>query len=383
MFGKSKENPMEKDDKKKKLSKPKSTSSVINTNPQLPGVNEEGSTVAKDPIVEKVLSLTQRRERALAMRKNKVKIERAKELAKTRFAPDTRLKKRAQEMARNIVRRKFAGERGAEYATLSPSDKMNVDRLIDKKVGLIKKIAERLFPRVKKAESQRLASIQTGKAAVKGGALGKSPLMQSVDISLQRKAEKSGIPLEIISEVFNRGVSSWTPDMLHTAEQHAFHRVNSYIAGGKARDMDSDLIEAEVWDKPNPVQKAGKSSKLSPAAKAKAKARAKAAGRPYPNMVDNIWAARNEEMTNEGIIGDALKSAVAQTLTKQGGTIGDSIAKKLLQKKKTNEEIAIETKPKLKDKTVKREIASIPQKTMDPMSESRKEMIKKIKKVLK
>lgn len=381
---------MEKDDKKKKLSKPKSTSSVINTNPQLPGVNEEGSTVAKDPVVEKVLSLTQRRERALAMRKNKVKIERAKELAKTRFAPDIRLKKRAQEMARNIVRRKFAGQRGAEYATLSPSDKMTVDRLIDKKVGLIKKLADRLMPRVKKAEVQRLAAVNSGKAAVKAGALGKSPLMQSVDISLQRKAEKSGIPLEIISEVFNRGVSSWTPDMLHTAEQHASHRVNSYIAGGKARDMDSDLIEKEVWDKPNPVQKAGKSSKLSPAAKAKAKARAKVAGRPYPNMVDNIWAARNEEVeqANEGIIGDAVKGAIAQTLSKHG-TLGSELAKRITaKKKKTNEETAVETKPKLKDKTVKREIASIPQKSgTDPMAEaacgSRRETLKKIKKVLK
>jgi hypothetical protein len=49
--------------------------------------------------------------------------------------------------------------------------------------------------------------------------------------------------------------------------------------------------EAEVWDKPNPVKK---HEKLSPADKARAKARAKAAGRAYPNMVDNIWAARNE-----------------------------------------------------------------------------------------
>jgi hypothetical protein len=48
----------------------------------------------------------------------------------------------------------------------------------------------------------------------------------------------------------------------------------------------------EVWDKPNPVKN---SEKLSPAGKARARARAKAAGRPYPNMVDNIWAARNEE----------------------------------------------------------------------------------------
>lgn len=48
----------------------------------------------------------------------------------------------------------------------------------------------------------------------------------------------------------------------------------------------------EVWDKPNPVKK---HDKLSDSGKARARARARAAGRPYPNMVDNIWAARNEE----------------------------------------------------------------------------------------
>lgn len=47
----------------------------------------------------------------------------------------------------------------------------------------------------------------------------------------------------------------------------------------------------QVWDKPNPVKN---HSKLSPEDKARARARAKAAGRPYPNMVDNIWAARHE-----------------------------------------------------------------------------------------
>lgn len=53
------------------------------------------------------------------------------------------------------------------------------------------------------------------------------------------------------------------------------------------------MEEANVWDKPSPVKN---HEKLSPSAKAKAKARAKAAGRPYPNMVDNIWAARNEDV---------------------------------------------------------------------------------------
>ena len=55
----------------------------------------------------------------------------------------------------------------------------------------------------------------------------------------------------------------------------------------------------EVWDKPNPKAERGDSEKLSPAAKSRARARARAAGRPYPNMVDNIWAARNDQAVME------------------------------------------------------------------------------------
>lgn len=46
----------------------------------------------------------------------------------------------------------------------------------------------------------------------------------------------------------------------------------------------------EVWDRPRPKE-LGESKPLTPAKKAKAKAMAKAAGRPYPNLVDNIRAA--------------------------------------------------------------------------------------------
>jgi len=45
----------------------------------------------------------------------------------------------------------------------------------------------------------------------------------------------------------------------------------------------------EVWDKPNPKKK---STPLSPAKKSAAKAAAKAAGRPYPNLIDNMRMAR-------------------------------------------------------------------------------------------
>ena len=47
----------------------------------------------------------------------------------------------------------------------------------------------------------------------------------------------------------------------------------------------------EVWEKPRP-KNLGKPKKLSPAKKSAAKAAAKAAGRSYPNLVDNMRMAR-------------------------------------------------------------------------------------------
>jgi hypothetical protein len=48
-----------------------------------------------------------------------------------------------------------------------------------------------------------------------------------------------------------------------------------------------------VWDKPRPKE-LGKPSVLTAVKKAAAKRMAKAAGRPYPNLVDNMRAARKK-----------------------------------------------------------------------------------------
>ena len=65
----------------------------------------------------------------------------------------------------------------------------------------------------------------------------------------------------------------------------------------KARRDDTDFTQfkegGKVWDKPRPKE-LGKSKKMSPAKKATAKALAKAAGRPYPNLIDNMRAARSK-----------------------------------------------------------------------------------------
>ena len=53
------------------------------------------------------------------------------------------------------------------------------------------------------------------------------------------------------------------------------------------------MKEKPVWDKKRP-KGLGTPKKLAPAKKSAAKAAAKAAGRPYPNLVDNMRAARKK-----------------------------------------------------------------------------------------
>jgi len=48
----------------------------------------------------------------------------------------------------------------------------------------------------------------------------------------------------------------------------------------------------KVWETKNPKKK---STKLTPAKKSAAKARAKAAGRPYPNLIDNMAVSRKKK----------------------------------------------------------------------------------------
>jgi hypothetical protein len=52
-------------------------------------------------------------------------------------------------------------------------------------------------------------------------------------------------------------------------------------------------MKKPVWDRKRPAS-LGKPKKLSRAQKASAKAAAAKAGRPYPNLVDNMRAARRK-----------------------------------------------------------------------------------------
>ena len=53
-------------------------------------------------------------------------------------------------------------------------------------------------------------------------------------------------------------------------------------------------MKKEVWDKPRPKD-LGKPKELTSAQKANAMRQARNAGRPYPNLVDNMNAAKGKK----------------------------------------------------------------------------------------
>lgn len=249
-----------------------------------------------DELDETVLNLQQRQKRAQIMRRNAPKIERARKMAQKRLAPEKNIKQRAYAMARQLVRKRVAGARGAEYEKLGPTEKMIIDRVVEKKQKAIKKLALRLIPKVKSSEQKRLHTFMQGQRmqnhgapeghkAAPGAAVSEAlndkfqRTFQSVDgetnvanktsnpnivqyntfgneklsdtnlyKSIAKKAKKTGIKEEILGEVYDRGLAAWYEETGVSQQQYAFARVNSYINQGKTYfNEDADLRE-NAWN---------------------------------------------------------------------------------------------------------------------------------------
>ena len=270
----------------------------IEIRPQLKGLgnrqHNENAVVLTDTLAEKkALTLVQRQRRARILRAKEPKMQRAKEVAQHKLASDEKLKARAINKARNIVKMRFAARKGTPYTELTTSEKIQVDKVVDKKVGLIRKLAARLLPSLRKAEVNRLASFQSGAKLQHATAgpvneefnnivesLENKTSMQLVDIigdsidalnendnsmgitlkrllnavlpedattsTLIQKAERTGIPFSTLREVFERGSFAWENNGKATQEQFSFARVNSYIAKGRAWTLDADLREEKL-----------------------------------------------------------------------------------------------------------------------------------------
>ena len=71
-----------------------------------------------------------------------------------------------------------------------------------------------------------------------------SLLDNKAKLSLYKKSSETGIPINVLEEVFMRGFSSWDGDFGRSPVQLGFNRVNSFVAGGYAARLDEDLKKA-------------------------------------------------------------------------------------------------------------------------------------------
>ena len=242
---------------------------------------------AEGLLSEAILNLAQRRKRGLVMRKFKTKIAASRNRARRRMASTDKLTVRARRAAIRAVRRKVAGAKGADYANLSPSEKMMIDKRVQKRQKAIERIARKLLPTVRKAEIARLRSQNSNKneafEAVFGGEQKeykryhqlfngdstvkhdrrfkfnkKVAVVEDADIlaiieqvandiyssiqldemkikdALFTKADKSGVSLGSIQEAYATGVAAWDDtSAFYTPSQQGFANVSAVIAEGK------------------------------------------------------------------------------------------------------------------------------------------------------
>lgn len=129
-----------------------------------PPEKEKTDVQTEETLIERVVSIMQRRKRALQMKRRKPRITRARNIKRTRLASQEQLMRRATRMAKTMLRKRAAGARGANYSKLSPAQKMNIDRQIEPRTKNIKAMATRLMPRVKAGEMRRLNAVRSHKS---------------------------------------------------------------------------------------------------------------------------------------------------------------------------------------------------------------------------
>ncbi len=185
-------------------------------------------TLNEEPRQLKVGDLLKLRRRFKGVQKHK--IERGQKKAERN--PARNIAARSERIARRHARA-AAAERlsgGKKKAEQSLADRVRVGNRINKSKAIQRRIDR---------EARR------NKRFVRKDLLQKRGQKQKVNEALENKAEKWNIPLDILEQVFQRGLDEHNKlniDHL-TPEQHAFARVNSFATGGAALYEDIDLLE--------------------------------------------------------------------------------------------------------------------------------------------
>ena len=107
-----------------------------------------------DKELDEVLSIQTRMRMKASMRKNKAKIKLGRRRADRKLADTGRLTKRARRQARNAILNKIL--KGKDKSELSYGARADIERRVNKRAALIKRMARKLLPKVRKADRQKM-----------------------------------------------------------------------------------------------------------------------------------------------------------------------------------------------------------------------------------
>ena len=112
--------------------------------------------------LNEVLNISQRIAKSRVMRRIGKKLARARKIASKKMKGTAKIAQLAKKAAIKLFRKKLGGKKGENYANLSPSDKMNIDKKVAKKKSVIAKMAQRLIPKVRKDAMARVQQARRG-----------------------------------------------------------------------------------------------------------------------------------------------------------------------------------------------------------------------------
>ena len=184
-------------EKEEKDIKKNDASKYVNTEPtEVPEYDDE------EELDEASLTISQRRQRANAMRKNKSKIAAGRRKAKNKKASADKLKKRARKKAIDMIKKRLS--KNKNYKDMSDSEKRALDKRLEKiSSSTIDKLAKKVLPQVRRAEQERM------KTKNEGVIVEADDLIESYAPMMEGIATGANIELETVLEAFVNGVDAW------------------------------------------------------------------------------------------------------------------------------------------------------------------------------
>lgn len=191
----------------------------------------------------RALTFQQRLARGRQMKRIEPRVYRGQIRYQDRVPSESRLRKRAERMARNIIKMKISH---TPYDQMSIPEKIMVDKILERKQQAIRRLAQRLLPKVRKISIERISGAGAPpmpRQTLKMGEETIPHLSESVNTiyalaageetkavrALREKAEKANVSFETILEVYSEALQEYTPRKI-SSEQYAFNAVNSFVS---------------------------------------------------------------------------------------------------------------------------------------------------------